>query len=244
MSLPRFQDVYVDDGSPWCADLTEAMFVDDTVRIAWTLAGRFPPNKEIVYPDIVEVHELDANSGKCVLEYGCGGGADAMSFLRRKCEVFYADIVPENIVVAQERIRAAGLETRARSVLLRYSAPIPLHDCSVDVVLADGVIHHIPCPGPILREFLRVLRPGGVVYVMLHSEKLWAACLSDIEARVQKGVCKNEFEAFAMSVDYGAPYATAYTEDEGRQLLEQAGFVVEWARLWNDANFRTFKGRK
>src|SRR2546429_6246154 len=76
----------------------------EQTRKAWARAANFPANKETVYPEHAEVQEFDLNAGKTVLEYGCGGGADALSYLRRQCRVWYVDVVPENVQRATERI--------------------------------------------------------------------------------------------------------------------------------------------
>lgn len=45
--------------------------------------------------------------------------------------------------------------------VLEIGAPLPLPDASVDIVLADWVLEHLPDPKATIDEFTRVLRSGG-----------------------------------------------------------------------------------
>ena len=62
------------------------------------------------------------------------------------------------------RIAHARPELGGR-LLLAEMRRLPLADGSVDAVLADGVLHHLPknALGGALREAARVLRPGGIL---------------------------------------------------------------------------------
>lgn len=216
----------------------------DRTRRAWSCAAAFSADKETCYPDHAAAQEFDHHHDKRVLEYGCGGGSDAMSFMRRGNDVTYADVVPFNVGAASKRIAAAGLTHRATPLVLEASSPIPLPDASFDLISSHGVLHHIVDPTPVVAEFARLLRSGGFAYVMLYSEHLRAR----LDARVTQLVTWNglsEAEAFCWLTDEpGCPYARPYSESEGCALLEGAGFVVERTVLYNKNDFRTLKAVK
>lgn len=209
---------------------------------SWALAAGFPPDKERVYPQHARVQEFDDHVSVKVLEYGCGGGSDAMSYMRRGCEVWYADIVESNVSAATERMRTRGLS--GHSVVLSASSPLPFESESFDVVNAHGVLHHVEEPAPVVSEFFRVLRSRGLLYVMLYTEYLWARCQGAMADRLVRRLARTSFEAFCQMTDYGAPYARAYTEGEGARLLQDAGLVVERSSVWNGGDFRTFRARR
>src|SRR5258708_22253879 len=106
----------------------------EETRRAWQRAGKFPANKEAVYHEHAQVQEFEQHRNKRVLEYGCGGGSDAMSYLRRSCLVWYVDVVPEDIEAATTRIAPAGLVKRAYGKVLDDSAVIPVGDGYFQVV--------------------------------------------------------------------------------------------------------------
>lgn len=213
----------------------------DRVRHAWTRASDFSADKESVYPEHAKAQEFDLVRGKRVLEYGCGGGSDAMSYLRRGCEVTYVDIVPSNVEAAGARIAAAGLTEHAQGLVIEESDRIPVDSGTFDVVSAHGVLHHIEHPLLVLKEFFRVLKPRGVLYVMLYTESLWERGRPTIDALTRSGKM-GELEAFGCFTDGdGTPYARHYTEADGKALLAEAGFKVRDEVVeYNKGDFRTF----
>ena len=213
------------------------MELSDEYRRCWEIASQFPLDKEVAYPEMAEIHEFDLVRGKQVLEYGCGNGSDTLSFLKRGAKVWFADIVPLNVETTSRRVREAGFEVHP--LLLEESDDIRVEDGSFDIIYANGVLHHIENVTPVVAELARVIRLEGTLFAMLYTEFLWKRCLLQIEARIVAGVSKTPEQAFCTITDYGAPYARAYTEEEGKQLFE--GFVVRATALWNGSDFRTFK---
>lgn len=220
----------------------------EKTRDVWKRAADFPPNKEFVYPEHAKVQEFVMNSQKRVLEYGCGGGADTLSYLRRLCHVWYVDVVPENIQRTTERAIQAGKKDHAFGLLLQDSAPIPLGGNYFDVVNCHGVLHHIADPEMVTRvlaEFFRVLKSGGALYLMLYSEIMYAHFRPTIHALLAQKRCTTDEEAFGWCSDgEGVPYARYYTEPEGTFLLKAAGFTSISSVLYNQKFFRTFKAVK
>jgi SAM-dependent methyltransferase len=171
-----------------------------------------------------------------------------MSYLRRGCDVTFCDIVPANVMMAAQRIVAQGASDptdgrRATATLLDASAPLPFPDAAFDVASAHGVLHHIADPSPVVDEFFRVLRPGGWLYVMLYTESLAARCEPIMAGLMTTG--RSREQAFGAVTDgSGCPFARPYTDEEGRRLLERTGFAVDRVIVYNDGDFRTFRGRK
>lgn len=223
----------------------------EAAREFWVCARHYPANKEdpAVYGVAhTETQEFDRHAGKTVLEYGCGGGADALSYLRRGCDVTFCDIVPANVMTTATRVAAQGAADppdgrRATATLLTTSAPLPFPDEAFDVVNAHGVLHHILDPISVVDEFFRVLRPGGWCYVMLYTESLAARCEPVVAGLMTTGLSREQ--AFGAVTDgSGCPHARPYTDEEGRRLLERSGFAVDRVMVYNDGDFRTFRGRK
>jgi SAM-dependent methyltransferase len=228
------------------------MIVTERVQRFWQCAAQFPADKEAVYPEHAEAQEFDRHLGKTVLEYGCGGGSDVLSFMRRGCHVLAVDVVPQNLAATRDRASRLIAEAEMADGIiwpplvgrLEDSAPIELPDASFDVVSSHGVLHHIPDPRPVIEEFYRLLKSGGECYVMLYTEQLYA----EHEARAAELVRWRGLsveEAFGWCTDgEGCPYAVAYAEVGGRRLLEEAGFEVTRVFPYFEGRFRTFRGQK
>jgi SAM-dependent methyltransferase len=100
-----------------------------------------------------------------VLEAGCGIATDGMRFVRAGAHYTGIDFSPTALELARRRL---ALE-RGRARLIRGSiVELPFPDASFDLVYSNGVIHHLPETGLVIREFHRVLRPGGTAVVMVY----------------------------------------------------------------------------
>ena len=88
----------------------------------------------------------------CVLEVGAGTGAN-LPVLR---EIGVGRIVACDVSV--DALRHSGGST---SVARADAARLPFRSGSIDLLLAADVIEHLDDDGAALREFVRVLRPGG-----------------------------------------------------------------------------------
>jgi len=208
----------------------------DRTREAWKRASDFPGDKEAVYPEHKVAQEFEEHRGKRVLEYGCGGGSDARSYLARGCSVLAVDVVPEN--VENTRLRSPGVDV----LLLLESDRIPEKSATFDVASAHGVIHHIEKPLPVLKEIFRLLKPHGLFYCMLYTEHLQERLAANTRMLMAKHDLSAS-EAFCWGTDGpGAPYARAYTEDEGKELFLSAGFqVTHEPYVYNHRDFRTWR---
>jgi SAM-dependent methyltransferase len=102
--------------------------------------------------------------GKRVLDVGCASGGLTEAFVERGATVVGIDLNPRLIDRAREQ-----LGPRAEFHVADISAPMPfLESDSFDVVAASLVLHYLADWGPPLREFARILRPGGALLISTH----------------------------------------------------------------------------
>lgn len=220
----------------------------DRARRFWKLAATFPPNKEEVYPEHALAQQLDLlTRGVSVLEYGCGGGSDTLSFLRRGCLVTAVDIQPNNIATTQLRVRddddGIAMKRRLTTHVLDHSEVIPVGDGTFDVASAHGVLHHIrrPIVDAVVKEIRRTLRKGGRFYAMLYTPRLETEHREETE-RLRKQHGLSYEEALGWSIDgHGCPWAEAYTEQQARELFVPAGFEIVSTFDYHDGRFRTYR---
>lgn len=96
-----------------------------------------------------------------LLEVGCGSARLACLLAREGFKTTALDISAEALRVAQSNYqlnKVAGRFIRGRA------EELPFLDNTFDVVTSTGLLEHYPDPFPIVREMVRVLRPGGIFY--------------------------------------------------------------------------------
>jgi ubiquinone/menaquinone biosynthesis C-methylase UbiE len=101
-----------------------------------------------------------------ILDVGTGTGQIPIELCRQStpAEVVAIDLAEHMLAVGRENVRAAGLQERIR--LERQDAKkLPYADGRFAAVISNSIVHHIPDPGRVLAEMVRVLRPGGTLLV-------------------------------------------------------------------------------
>ena len=105
---------------------------------------------------------LDLEPEMQVLDVGCGTGFGTEGLLEHVEHVHGLDQSPDQLDRAIAKLGASGRVTFARGDAER----LPYRSDTFDVVWSSGSIEYWPNPILALREFRRVLRPGGQVLVV------------------------------------------------------------------------------
>ena len=107
----------------------------------------------------------DPRGGRCV-EVGCGPGRMTAALSQRFDRVLGLDVSPAMLERARAAVGAPNVEVRAVS----GSRLDGVEDASADTLVCYLVLQHLPSREAVLsylREFARVLAPGGAAYVQL-----------------------------------------------------------------------------
>ena len=165
--------------------------------------------------------------GETVLDLGSGGGIDVFLSAKRvgpAGKVYGLDMTDEMLALARENQKKSGAENV--EFLKGEIENIPLPDDSVDVVISNCVINLSVDKSRVLRETLRVLKPGGrfavsdvvlcgeIPATLRNNPDLWAGCV-----------------------------AGAMLEDKYKSELAAAGFVdvaIEPTRVFRAADVHEF----
>jgi SAM-dependent methyltransferase len=100
--------------------------------------------------------------GGRILEVGCGTGGLLVAARRAELAVEGVDIASRWLIVARRRLADRGLSV---PLLAASAERLPWPDGRFDAVVADSVLEHLDDPWRALREWSRVLRPGGRLVV-------------------------------------------------------------------------------
>ena len=178
----------------------------------------------------------ELKAGETVLDLGSGGGIDVLLSARRvgpSGKAFGLDMTDDMLVLARENQRKAGIDNV--EVLKGEIENIPLPDNSVDVVISNCVINLSADKDTVLREALRVLRPGGrfaVSDVVVRGEvpdeirknmELWVGCVAGAleEMDYVKKLAKAGFDAIDIEP------TRIYSIEDARQFLTGEGVDVD-----------------
>jgi ubiquinone/menaquinone biosynthesis C-methylase UbiE len=128
-----------------------------------------------IAPSILELSRIDfqenfvnmVGSNCRLLDVGCGGGHQAIDIVQRRPDIHITglDLSPEQIKRAQKRARKLGLEKQVQ-FLEGTSLDLPFSNEDFDHVYSIGSIKHWTDKKKGLSECLRVLKPGGNLYLL------------------------------------------------------------------------------
>jgi SAM-dependent methyltransferase len=177
--------------------------------------------------------------GETVLDLGSGGGIDVLLSARRVGPggmAFGLDMTDEMLALAEANKRKSGL---ANVQFLKGEIEhIPLPANSVDVIVSNCVINLSADKDQVLREALRVLKPGGrfaVSDVVVRGEvpaairrnmELWIGCVGGAlsEAEYLSKLAAAGFENASIEVTrvYSVEDARAFLAGQGDELVRLA----------------------
>ena len=125
----------------------------DTMRLAYY--------DERVIEKMAEVSSADEDA--TVVDVGTGTGFVAAGLAPRVKRVVGIDNSPAMLEVARENLDTLGM---ANVELVRGEVThLPLADSSMEAAFASMVLHHAENPASMLREMVRVVKPGGTAAV-------------------------------------------------------------------------------
>lgn len=174
--------------------------------------------------------------GATVLDFGAGTGWLSRLLTQLGCQVVLLDVSPTALRIARElyeRVPIVG-DRPAPRFLVFDGLRIQLPEASVDRIVSFDAFHHVPNPEAVLREFARVLKPGGIAGFAEPGPRHSETPLSQHEMRTY-GVVENDIDVHAiwrmartcgfrdlqMIVFHGSPFHLSLEEFE--QLLAGRG---------------------
>ena len=185
--------------------------------------------------DFLSFWKNDAGS---ILDVGTGTAQIPIELCRqsRSVSVVAIDLAEHMLAVGRDNVRRAGFEGRIQ-LHCCDAKRIPLAPGSFAAVMSNSIVHHIPEPGQVIGDIVRMVRPGGVLFVR---DLLRPAD----DATVTRLVRTYAGEANAHQRQmFEASLRAALTLAEIRALVSAAGFAPDSVQQTSDRHW-TWAARK
>lgn len=101
--------------------------------------------------------------GKRVLEIGYGMGRNHVKLAESSGELFGIDITPRNKGITQKHLESYGMKSNLQ---IGDAEKLPFPKAYFDFVYSFGVLHHTPDMKKAINEVYRVLKPGGMAWIV------------------------------------------------------------------------------
>ena len=164
------------------------------------------------------------------MEIGVGMGADHIEWAKSKPRSLSGiDLTPRAVAHVARQFELYQLKS---DLVVGDAEALPFADCSFDVVYSWGVLHHSPNTEQAINEVCRVLRPGGIVRIMIyHRNSLTGYMLWLRYALLAGRPHRSLNEVYAAHLE--SPGTKAYSLKEGQLMFAQ----LSPARVWTRLNF-------
>lgn len=174
-----------------------------------------------------------------VLSVGISTGCSAeikFALKNPNCHITATTIDENGIKIAQEKVDKEGLNNRIILKLEDISKKTDYLNNYFDYIYARLVLHYLSNQQLefALNELYRILKVKGKLFVVVRSVNAWEANLD--------GTTYDEETGFTKHPDirtYGTPdvkycYRRLHTEESISSFLENAGFEVEYTKVYNE----------
>ena len=180
------------------------------------------------YPGYIDLMPVSGFDDKVIVDYGCGPGHDLVGFIScsRPTRLIGMNVSGSSLTEAKARVDLHGGKVDLIH-LDEGEQRLPLSDTSVDVIHCSGVLHHTQYPGKILREFRRILKPGGFVQVMVYNyDSIWMHLYVAYHRMILNNLVGDGSlrGAFRLSTDGpDCPISDCYTSSQFLELARGSG---------------------
>ena len=162
--------------------------------------------KHFVEPHILKFADFSNCNNLKVLEIGSGIGTAAVNFIRSGANYTGIELSDESLKLTKQRFNVYSLSGELYNINAEEDISF-LGLNSFDLIYSFGVIHHSPNPEKIIGNVYKLLKPNGVLKLMLYAENSWKKMLIDKE--------EEQYEA-----QNNCPLAYTYTNEQVYKLLE------------------------
>lgn len=168
---------------------------------------------------------------KVILDYGCGPGHDVIGFVEysKPKKIIAMDVSSTSLEETKKRIALHNASESTEIRLIKEGEKLPIEDNSIDYIHSSGVLHHTPNMPDILDEFHRILKPDGVIRIMVYNyNSIWTHLYVPYILQIKQNIYSDLSlkEAFKRSTDGEfCPISNNYTPEQYLEICNQSGFI-------------------
>jgi ubiquinone/menaquinone biosynthesis C-methylase UbiE len=167
---------------------------------------------------------LNLQQDNRLLDVGCGSGIHMIRFVDRCAFVAGVDYSDAMLEIARRTLESTGQKNW--ELKTSDAGKLPYPDASFDAVIAMGLLDYVPDALEVLKEFARVLKPGGQAIVTIPKTP---SIFSPLRSRLGNFIKRHVFNL--------PPVGNVQTRSSVTVLLENAGYRVEavrpiWTAMW------------
>jgi SAM-dependent methyltransferase len=151
-SVNLYDNVYGDFASRAELAVRQETYGEDLGQSSWLTVSEW-----LYFAD-----QLGITAETNVLEVGSGSGGPAVYLAeQRRCRITGVDVNEHGVRNAIALAEARGVSERTRFQAVDASGPLPFTNESFDAIVSNDAMCHIAGRAAVLRDWYRLLRPGG-----------------------------------------------------------------------------------
>ena len=152
--------------------------------------------------------EFDKWRDKKVLEIGCGIGTDASNFSKNGAFYTGIELSEKSLEITKKRFEVFNLKGEFYNIDAQNIDDLYQVGNNFDLIYSFGVIHHSPNPQKIIDNCFLLLKPGGVLKIMVYAENSWKKMMID-----------GKFDQY--EAQSNCPVAFTYTKEQIYDMFKQ-----------------------
>lgn len=163
----------------------------------------------------------DLGKDAIFLELACGRASHSLRLMRDGYSVIVSDVSDGTVRWVSQAVLKLGIEKNRSAFAALDAMHLPFADATISGMFMTASLHHLPDPQGAMKEWRRVLKPGGVLLVGYEPSKWSYIVFSPIWKALKNILRRGQKREVSIADDV----TEGFTMDEMRMLAVNAGFT-------------------